>query len=339
VIVLGFESSCDETSLAVVGPDGRILANLIASQVDLHARYGGVVPEVASRRHVEALGPMLDEVLAVAGVGWSDLGGIAATRGPGLAGALLVGLMAGKAVAFAHGLPFVGVHHLAAHVWANVAAHPDTPLPFLCLLVSGGHTTLVRVSGPSAMVELGRTQDDAAGEAYDKVGRLLGLGYPGGPRVDRLAREGNPSAFALPRARMDHPLDFSFSGLKTAVRRTVERWELADGPLPVADICASFQEAVVEVLVARTIEAAEAEGLEHVAIAGGVAANRALRARMAEACASRGLVFACPPLDLCTDNAAMVAALGRAWLLEGRRDDFGIAPRTRWPLAEILPLP
>ncbi|MEB3236494.1 MAG: tRNA (adenosine(37)-N6)-threonylcarbamoyltransferase complex transferase subunit TsaD [Candidatus Sericytochromatia bacterium] len=335
MIVLGLESSCDETSLAIVGSDGRILANLIASQVDLHARYGGVVPEVASRRHVEAIGPMLDEVLAAAGLGWGDLGGVAATRGPGLAGALLVGLMAGKAVAFAHGLPFVGVHHLAAHVWANVAADPVTPLPFLCLLVSGGHTTLVRVSGPTRMEELGRTRDDAAGEAYDKVGRLLGLGYPGGPRVDRMARSGDAAAFSLPRARMDNPRDFSFSGLKTAVRRLVEGWEPAAGPLPVADICASFQEAVVDVLVARTVEVAEAEGLDHVAIAGGVAANGALRARMAEACAERGLTFACPPLDLCTDNAAMVAALGRAWLLEGMRDDMGVAPRTRWPLGEM----
>lgn len=335
MIVLGLESSCDETSLAIVGSDGRILANLIASQVDLHARYGGVVPEVASRRHVEAIGPMLDEVLAAAGLGWGDLGGVAATRGPGLAGALLVGLMAGKAVAFAHGLPFVGVHHLAAHVWANVAADPATPLPFLCLLVSGGHTTLVRVSGPTRMEELGRTRDDAAGEAYDKVGRLLGLGYPGGPRVDRMARSGDAAAFSLPRARMDNPRDFSFSGLKTSVRRLVEGWEPTAGPLPVADICASFQEAVVDVLVARTVEVAEAEGLDHVAIAGGVAANGALRARMAEACAERGLTFACPPLDLCTDNAAMVAALGRAWLLEGMRDDMGVAPRTRWPLGEM----
>ncbi|MEB3297882.1 MAG: tRNA (adenosine(37)-N6)-threonylcarbamoyltransferase complex transferase subunit TsaD [Candidatus Sericytochromatia bacterium] len=333
MIVLGLESSCDETSLALVGEDGRILANLVASQADMHARYGGVVPEMASRRHVESLGHLLDEVLAEAGVGWDDLGGVAATRGPGLAGALLVGLMAGKAVAFARGLPFVGVHHLAAHVWANVAADPRTPLPFLCLLVSGGHTTLVRVEGAGHMRELGRTRDDAAGEAYDKVGRLLGLGYPGGPAVDRLGRTGNPAAFAFPRARLDQPRDFSFSGLKTAVRRVVEGWDpRREGPLAVADLCASFQEAVVDVLVDRTVRVAGEEGLAHVTLAGGVAANRSLRERMAGACAERGLTFACPPPELCTDNAAMVAALGRAWLLAGRRDAWDAAPRTRWSL-------
>lgn len=333
VLVLGIESSCDETSVALVEDGWRIRANLISSQADLHARFGGVVPEVASRRHIEVISPLLADALEDAGATWDDVGAVATTRGPGLAGALLVGMMAAKGVAWARGVPLVGVNHLAAHIWANRMAWPDLDLPFLCLLVSGGHTSLVRVEGPSAMRELGRTRDDAAGEAYDKVARLLGLGYPGGPEIDRMARSGDPRAFDLPRAQLEGTWDFSFSGLKTAVRRLVEKHRLAGMPLAVADMAASFQAAVVDVLVSKTVAAAAAEGLKSVAVAGGVAANSSLRARLGEACAERGWRFVCPPMSLCTDNAAMIAGLGYQLLREGRRDDLSMPAAARFPLS------
>lgn len=336
MLVLGIESSCDETSVAVVENGERIRANLISSQADLHSRFGGVVPEVASRRHIEVISPLLEDALRLAGAEWGDVGAVATTRGPGLAGALLVGMMAAKGVAWARGVPLIGVSHLAAHIWANRIAFPDLAMPFLCLLVSGGHTSLVRVEGPSALLELGRTRDDAAGEAYDKVARLLDLGYPGGPVVDRIAKEGNPRAFDLPRAQLEGTWDFSFSGIKTAVRRLVEKHKLAGMPFAVADVAASFQAAVVDVLVAKTVAAAEAEALPSVAVAGGVAANSELRRRLGAECDARGWRFVCPPMALCTDNAAMIAGLGYQLLLEGRADDLSMPASARYPLTPVV---
>lgn len=332
-LILGVETSCDETSVAVVRDGREILSNVVSSQVEIHRRFGGVVPEVASRQHILTVSPLLEEALAEAGVGWRDLTAIAATHAPGLMGALLVGLVAAKSAAWALDIPFIGVHHLAAHIWANVIADRDLPLPFLCLLVSGGHTSLVRVNGPMDFKTLGETIDDAVGEAYDKTARLLDLPYPGGPHIDRLAREGDPRAFAFPRAMLHEPgFRFSLSGLKTAVRKSVEKHTLAGLPVPVADVAASFQAAVVEVLVAKTVAAAEAEGLTTVALGGGVAANRALREALGAACARRGWRLSLPPLDLCSDNAAMIAGLAHDLYLAGVRSPLDLPPRSRLPL-------
>lgn len=309
-LILGVETSCDETSVAVVRDGHQILSNIVSSQVEVHRRFGGVVPEVASRQHVLAINPLLQEALDTAGVEWGELTAIAGTHAPGLMGALLVGLVAAKSAAWALEIPFIGVHHLAAHIWANVMANPELPRPFLCLLVSGGHTSLVRVDGPSRFVTLGETIDDAVGEAYDKVARLLDLPYPGGPEIDRLARTGNPKAHRFPRAMLDQPgYQFSLSGLKTSVRRLVEKSAQAGIVVPPEDLAASFQAAVVDVLVAKTCAAAEEHGLTTLALAGGVAANSGLRASLAARCAERGWQLSLPPLSLCSDNAAMIAGL------------------------------
>lgn len=319
-LILAAETSCDETSVAIVRDGHEVLANLVSSQIEIHRRFGGVVPEVASRQHVLAINPLLAQALEVAGVGWGDLTAIAGTEGPGLLGALLVGLVAAKSAAWSLGIPFVGVHHLAAHIWANVMADRTLPLPFLCLLVSGGHTALVKVSGPQSFELLGETLDDAVGEAYDKVARLLDLPYPGGPPIDALAQSGDARAFAFPRALLKEPgYQFSLSGLKTAVRRSVEKYEATGAPLPVADLAASFQAAVVDVLIAKTAVAAEAHGLTTIAVAGGVAANSALRAALAAMCERRGYRLSLPPMSLCTDNAAMIGGLAHALLAEGVR--------------------
>lgn len=314
--------------------DGHeILANVVSSQIDLHRRFGGVVPEVASRQHILTLNPLLAEALQNAGVRPGELTAVAATHAPGLMGALLVGLVSAKAAAWSLGVPFIGVHHLAAHIWANVMADRNLPLPFLCLLVSGGHTALVLVKGAQKFETLGETLDDAVGEAYDKVARLLGLPYPGGPEIDRLAASGDARAFQFPRALLHEPdLRFSLSGLKTAVRRTVEKHTMAGLALPVNDIAASFQAAVVDVLVAKTIAAATERNLETVAIAGGVAANRELRRQLAEACAQRGWRLSAPPLELCSDNAAMIAGLAHDLYRAGVRDPLSLAPHARMPL-------
>ena len=332
-LILGVETSCDETSVAVVRDGREILSNVVSSQVEIHRRFGGVVPEVASRQHVLTITPLLDEALAEAGVGWKDLTAIAATHAPGLMGALLVGLVAAKGAAWSLGIPFIGVHHLAAHIWANVVADRDLPVPFLCLLVSGGHTALVRVDGPQSYKTLGETIDDAVGEAYDKTARLLDLPYPGGPHVDRLAAEGDPRAFAFPRALLHEPgYRFSLSGLKTAVRKAIEKQQGAGLPVPVADVAASFQAAVVEVLVAKTVAAAEAEGLTTIALGGGVAANRALRQALGVACEKRGWRLSLPPMDLCSDNAAMIAGLAHDLYLAGVRSPLDLAPKSRLAL-------
>ncbi len=346
-LILGIESSCDETSIAVVKNGCEVRSNRISSQVDLHARYGGVVPEVASRRHIEVISPLVAEAMAEAQVGWEDLAAVATTRGPGLAGALLVGMMAAKAISWARGLPLIGVNHLAAHIWANKVADPQLELPFLCLLVSGGHTSLVVVRGPDDMREIGRTRDDAAGEAYDKIGRLLDLGYPGGPVIDRLAPAGDPTAFDFPRglagpghaADSADAFDFSFSGLKTAVRRVVERHQLSGIPFRVEDVAASFQAAVVDVLAQKAVAATKAHGLGILAIAGGVAANRGLRSRLERECAANGWRFASPPPELCTDNAAMIAGLGHELWTRGHKDSLAMAATSRWPVGTAPPSP
>jgi N6-L-threonylcarbamoyladenine synthase len=303
--LLGIETSCDETAAAVVAEGRVVRSSVVSSQIDLHARYGGVVPEIAGRAHVELLMPAVAEALAGAGIERPDA--VAATYGPGLIGSLLVGLSAAKALAMSWDVPFVGVNHLEGHLFAPVIEEPALEWPLVVLLVSGGHTLLVLAKGPGHYRLLGQTIDDAAGEAFDKVARFLGLGYPGGPAIDRVAKEGDPTAFRLPRALMDGGYDFSFSGLKTAVVRTVERHPDA----ATADLAASFQAAVVEVLVAKAAKAVRDLGAAGLCLGGGVAANSLLRARAPEAVDVPTYV---PSLAMCTDNAAMVAAAG-AWRL------------------------
>jgi N6-L-threonylcarbamoyladenine synthase len=315
MLVLGIETSCDETGVAVV-EDGRMVrSNVIAAQ-DLHTRYGGVVPEVASRAHVDLLHPAVEEACALAGVHLRDIDGVAVTLGPGLAGSLLVGVAAAKAYALALDRPLVGVNHLAAHVYACVIEHGTLPLPAATFIVSGGHTSLLVMEADGSFRVLGQTIDDAAGEAYDKVARVLGLGYPGGPLIDRLARDGDPTAVDFPRSLLhDGTWDFSLSGLKTAVVRHLQRNPDASP----ADVAASFQEAVVDVQVAKVVGAAAKEGLDTVLLAGGVAANSRLRARLAAEAESAGLRLLVPSPALCTDNGAMVAVAGSFALERGER--------------------
>ena len=306
-LVLGIETSCDETGVGIVR-DRVLLADEVASSVEQHARFGGVVPEVASRAHLEAMVPTVDRALAAAGIALTDLDAIAVTSGPGLAGALLVGVAAAKAYSLALGIPLYGVNHLAAHVAVDVLEHGPLPEPAIAMLVSGGHSSLLLVEDvTTTMVTLGATLDDAAGEAFDKVARLLGLGFPGGPLVDRAALDGNPTAIAFPRALAADGYDVSFSGLKTAVARWVEK---QTGPIPVADVCASFQEAVVDVLTRKAVRACRDRGVDHLLIGGGVAANSRLRVLAQQRCDAAGIVLRVPRPGLCTDNGAMVAALG-----------------------------
>jgi N6-L-threonylcarbamoyladenine synthase len=300
--LLGVETSCDETAAAVVTEDGRILANVVSSQAELHARYGGVVPEVASRRHLELVAPVVEEALAVAGTSLDGIDTVAVTRGPGLIGALLVGISAAKAIAWSRQLPLVPVDHLHGHVASLYLQPQDLEPPFLCLLASGGHTLLLDVRDHGGFAVLGTTLDDAAGEAFDKGARLLGLGYPGGAAVDRLAGEGDPEAYRFPVARVSG-LDFSFSGLKTALLYAVRDLPAEELEARRADLAASYQRAIVRALVERATEAAERVGLEQIAIVGGVAANSELRAALPDAAPA--------PLELCTDNAAMIASAAR----------------------------
>ncbi|MBP7174784.1 MAG: tRNA (adenosine(37)-N6)-threonylcarbamoyltransferase complex transferase subunit TsaD [Thermoclostridium sp.] len=311
VIILGIESSCDETSAAVVVNGRKVLSNIIATQVKLHAEYGGVVPEIASRKHVESVIPVIDKALKEASITLEAIDGIAVTYGPGLVGALLVGLTAAKALAFALNKPLVGVNHIEGHICANYIAHAELAPPFICLVASGGHSHVVAMEDWQKPVILGRTRDDAAGEAFDKIARVLGLGYPGGPMVEKKAAAGNSEAFHFPRVRfLDQPYDFSFSGLKTAVINTVHQFEQKKESVPVEDICASFQKAAVDVLVQHTIDAAAKKGFQTICLAGGVAANTFLRAAFDKACNDNGRTMYYPPLQLCTDNAAMIASSG-----------------------------
>jgi len=320
VRILGIETSCDETSVAVLEDGGTILSNLISSQVDLHSRFGGVVPEVAARAHIEALDPLLEDALEQAGTDFGGLDAVAATLGPGLVGALLVGLTAGKAIALATDKPFIGVNHLEGHIYANFLEHGPPEPPYISLIVSGGHTMLVHMKARHDYEVLGQTLDDAAGEAFDKVARFLDLGFPGGPALDRLAREGDPNAIRFPRAmEASDDFDFSLSGLKTAVMRFVKK-ERSQGREPdPADLAASFQEAVVDVQVSKTVRAALEREVGTILLGGGVVANTRLRGRIREAGEREGLRVLFPSLALCTDNAAMIACAGYYRLEVGER--------------------
>ena len=322
MVVLGIESSCDETAAAVLADGRRILSNIVASQDDVHAPFGGIVPELASRRHLEIVVPVVDRALAEAGVRAEALDGIAVTQGPGLVGSLLVGCAVAKSMAYVHGKALVGVNHLEGHIYAAFLTDDPPEHPFLALVVSGGHTALYHARAPLVYALVGQTRDDAAGEAFDKVAKLLGLGFPGGPVIQRIAEDGDPRAIAFPPARMsDGARDFSFSGIKTAVSLYVKR----HGPLSagaVADVAASFQAAAVRMLVRRTIRAALDLGVKRLVLTGGVAANGPLRAGLAAAAGEHGLHLHIPPPPLCTDNAAMIAAAGTARLLAGERADL-----------------
>jgi N6-L-threonylcarbamoyladenine synthase len=323
-VVLGIETSCDETAASVVIGGREVRSSVVSSQVDLHARYGGVVPEIASRAHLDLLVPVVAEAMVEAGVEGPDIDAVAATYGPGLIGALLVGVSHAKALALVWDRPFVAVNHLEAHLYASFLEEPDLDMPVVVLLVSGGHTLLVHMEGAGRYHVLGQTLDDAAGEAFDKVARYLGLGYPGGPAVDRVARQGDPEAIAFPRAMRDEGFDFSFSGLKTSVVNHVRKNPAVATP----DVAASFQEAVVDVLVAKARRAADAVGAKAICLGGGVAANSRLREAMVEACAEDGRRVYVPTMAMCTDNAAMVAAAGwYAWRDRGPSPlDTGASP-------------
>ncbi len=308
VYILAIESSCDETAASVVKNGRTVLSNIISSQIDLHTLFGGVVPEIASRKHIEKINQVIEEALTEAHMSLEEMTAIAVTYGPGLVGALLVGVAEAKALAYAAKKPLVGVHHIEGHVSANFIENPDLEPPFMCLIVSGGHTHLVIVKDYGEFEILGRTRDDAAGEAFDKVARAVGLGYPGGPKVDAAAKEGNDKAFDFPRAKTGN--DFSFSGLKTAVINTVHKMEQKGEPVPQADIAASFQRAVVDVLTEKTIHAAKISGSEKICLAGGVASNSLLRSEMAKKAKSEKIEVYYPPLRLCTDNAVMISSAG-----------------------------
>jgi N6-L-threonylcarbamoyladenine synthase len=334
VRILGIETSCDETAVAVVENGEKVLSNLVASQTDVHQRYGGVVPELASRTHLETIGPLMDAALAESDTIWSELGGVAVTVGPGLVGSLLVGLATAKAVALALELPFIGVNHLEGHIYANFLEHGPPDPPYVCFIVSGGHTMLVHVPEEHSYELLGQTLDDAAGEAFDKVARFLGLPYPGGPEIDKLARTGDPHAIELPRAMSGSgDFDFSLSGLKTAVVRHVRREQEAGRDVDAADLAASFQEAVVDVQVEKTIAAAQEREVERVLLGGGVVANTRLRERMADEAERRGLDLIFPSEDLCTDNAAMIACAGYFRLARGERTPLEVGADPGLPLA------
>lgn len=329
MIILGLETSCDDTSAAVIKDGREILSDVVSSQIDLHARFGGIVPEIASRKHVELINPVIREALDQAGIGFGGLDAVAVTNRPGLLGALLIGVSAAKSISAALNIPIVGLHHLEGHIYANLLVNPDFGFPFICLVVSGGHTDLVLVKDHGDYELLGRTRDDAAGEAFDKSARTLGLGYPGGPVIDKLASEGNPKAIHFPRARLENTLDFSFSGLKTAVIRFYQK---AGDDFSMADIAASFQATVVDMLVNNTVAAIKQTGIRRVALAGGVAANSGLRSRMIEVAEDLGIELSYPPPRLCTDNAAMIACAGYYHIVRGNTDGLDLDTIASQPL-------
>ncbi len=325
VLILAIESSCDETAAAVVRNGRVVLSNIISSQIDLHTLYGGVVPEIASRKHMEQINQVIEQALQQADVTLDDITAVAVTYGPGLVGALLVGVAEAKAIAYAAKKPLVGVHHIEGHISANYIENQDLEPPFICLVVSGGHTHLVKVEDYGKYTILGRTRDDAAGEAYDKVARAIGLGYPGGPKVDKLAKEGNKNAIQFPRAHVEGaPYDFSFSGLKSAVLNYINGCEMKHEEINKADLAASFQNAVVESLVTRAIAVAREYKIDKIAIAGGVASNSALRQAMIEECEKNHFHFYKPSPILCTDNAAMIGAAGYYDYINGVRDGLDL---------------
>ena len=332
-LVLGIETSCDETSASVVKGGRTILSNVIVSQTELHGEYGGIVPEIAARSHVEALSPAIGEALLRADATFWDLDAVAATLGPGLIGALLVGVAEAKSVAAVLEIPFVGVNHLEAHIYSNLLADPAADFPAVVLLISGGHTMLVHARGHGDYELLGSTIDDAAGEAFDKVARFLGLDYPGGPEIDRLSLLGDPKAIRFPRAMIDVVgFDVSYSGLKTAVINYVRGREANNEEVSIEDIAASFQQAVVDVQVKKTMDAVMHTGADRVFLCGGVAANSGLRGGLASACDAQSVKLFVPPLELCTDNAAMVAACGTALLRRGRYSPLDVSPDPNLPL-------
>jgi N6-L-threonylcarbamoyladenine synthase len=333
VRILAIESSCDETSAAVL--DGnRLLSNIVATQT-VHTKFGGVVPELASRAHQQRISATVKQAFVEAGFSAADVEGVAVTQGPGLIGALLVGVGFAKGFALRHNIPLVGVNHVDAHLFAAFIENPELTFPFLGLIVSGGHTMLVRVDGPGKHFLLGTTLDDAAGEAFDKTGKMLGLPYPAGPLMDKLAKEGNPGRFVFPRSRLDRPLDFSFSGLKTSVlyflQKQPEAVRQEASFLP--DVCAGISAAITDVLVEKTVLAAAEQGLSQVVVAGGVSANSMLRAKLQKACEKRSWKLTIPKPALCTDNAAMIGALGRFFLESGKRDELSLVPFASYPFA------
>lgn len=341
--ILAIETSCDETAVAVV-KNREILSSIVSSQIAVHQVYGGVVPEVASRQHVELLNPAIAQALATSQVSWTDIDGIAATCAPGLIGALLVGLTAAKTLAIVHTKPFLGIHHLEGHIYASYLSSPDLEPPFLCLLVSGGHTSLIYVKACGHYETLGQTRDDAAGEAFDKVARLLHLGYPGGPIIDKLAQQGDPKAFPLPEGQVSlpeggfHPYDSSFSGLKTAVLRLTQKLQQDSPELPVADLAASFQETVAKALTKRTIACALNYGLNTIAVGGGVAANSGLRQHLQTAGEKHNLRVLFPPLKFCTDNAAMIACAAADHLNQGHTSPLSLSALSRMAISDVMQL-
>ena len=341
--VLAIETSCDETAVAIV-KNRQVCSSVVSSQISVHQQYGGVVPEVASRQHVETINFCVEQALQDAQVEWGAIDGIAATAAPGLVGALLVGLTTAKTLAIVHQKPFVGIHHLEGHIYASYLSDPALQPPFLCLLVSGGHTSLIYVKDCGIYETLGETRDDAAGEAFDKVARLLNLGYPGGPVIDRLAREGNPQAYPLPEGNVGlpgggyHPYDSSFSGLKTAVLRLVQKLQQQGGSLPVKDIAASFQESVARSLTKRAIACAVDYGLDTIVIGGGVAANSGLRSHLAAAAATRNLRVLFPALKFCTDNAAMIGCAAAEHLERGHTSPLTLGVQSRLAITDVMQL-
>jgi len=334
--ILAVETSCDETAAAIV-KNRQICSNIVASQAEVHRAYGGIVPEVAARKHLDAIAPCIERAFAQAGCDWAAIDGVAVTCAPGLTGALMVGLNAAKTLAVLHDKPFLGIHHLEGHICAHYLSEPQLQPPFICLLVSGGHTSTIRVRDCGSYELLGMTRDDAAGEAFDKVARLLGLGYPGGPAIERAARTGNPAAFDLPEGKVSarqggyHPYDCSFSGLKTAVLRLTQQLE-AQGPLPVADLAASFQATVARALTRRAIAAARDCGIGTIAVGGGVAANSGLRQQLQAAAQSQPLRVLFPPLALCTDNAAMIGCAAAERFERGWRSPLTLGVTSRLSL-------
>ena len=332
ILILAIESSCDETAAAVVRNGREVLSNIISSQIALHTLYGGVVPEIASRKHIEKINQVIEAALSEAGVTLGEIDAVGVTYGPGLVGALLVGVAEAKAIAYAAGKPLIGVHHIEGHIAANYIEHKDLEPPFFCLVVSGGHTHLVRVKDYGQFEIIGRTRDDAAGEAFDKVARAIGLGYPGGPKIDQVSREGNPEAVVFPRAHVgDAPYDFSFSGVKSAVLNYINGCRMKGEEWNQADVAASFQKAVTDVLVENAMRAVQEFGVKKFAIAGGVASNSALRSAMKEACDREGIDFYYPSPVYCTDNAAMIGVAAYYEYLNGTRHgwDLNAVPNLR----------
>jgi N6-L-threonylcarbamoyladenine synthase len=334
MLVLAIESSCDETAAAVLQDGQNLLSNVIASQIRIHEKYGGVVPEIASRKHVEVIVPVILEALEKAGVTLEEIDGIAVTRGPGLVGSLLVGLSIAKALAMARNIPFVGINHLEGHIASAFLADDKPSFPFVALVVSGGHTNIYVVYDFEQMRLVGQTRDDAAGEAFDKAAKLLNIGYPGGVVIDRLARTGNTSAVSFPRSMKDS-LEFSFSGVKTALLTYTKKLVRPPTDAEIPDLVASYQEAIVDVLVEKTLRAAELHGIGRVAVVGGVAANSRLRTRFREDADKKRIQVFIPPPIFCTDNAAMIAVVGHHFLQRGRRDPFDLNALSRWPIDNL----